>query len=145
MKHIHRRDRSRGFSLVIAIFVVLVLATLGAIAVRLGVTQQQAADFGLLEIRAQAAAEAGIEYGVNRALKAGSCPASVTLNPAAPGLLGYVVSVSCSPTPAHLVLGVARQTYVVSATAKRGTYGNADFVARSVTRTATNAPPFSVY
>jgi MSHA biogenesis protein MshP len=135
----HPGPGARGFSLIVAIFVILVISALGVFALRVGITQQQTVVFTLLSARAQAAAESGIEYGANRALKAGSCPATTTLNLTATGLVGFVVTVKCTATP-HNVGGAACQAYALVSTARRGNYGTVDFVSRSVTRTVTNAP-----
>jgi MSHA biogenesis protein MshP len=136
----HRAGCERGFSLIAAIFVILVLAALGAFALRIGVTQQQTAMFDLSIARAQAAADSGIEYGANRALKAATCAATTTLSPTAPGLSGFTITVTCSAST-HNITGIAYQSYSLTSTARRGNYGAPDFVSRPVTRTVTNAPP----
>jgi len=129
----------RGFSLVVAVFVILVLAALAAFAIRVGASQQYAASSDLLIARAQAAAASGIEYGANRALRAASCPASVALAPTAVGLKGFTVTVTCAVSAHQIGLNVY-QAYALSATAQRGNYGTPDFVSRTVTRSVTNAP-----
>jgi MSHA biogenesis protein MshP len=134
------RPRAQGFSLIVTLFVILVLAGLGAFALQVALTQQQTASFGLLNARAQAAANSGIEYGANQALVAGSCPASTTLNLTAIGLAGFAVTVTCSAST-HDIKGMFYQAYVLTSTAQLGTYGTSAYVARSATRTVTNAPP----
>jgi MSHA biogenesis protein MshP len=131
--------RDRGFSLMAALFVILVLAALGAFAVRISVSQQQTAAFDLLNARAQSAADGGIEYGANRALKAASCPGSTTFNLAAAGLAGFRVTVTCAVS-LHTIGYTSYSAYLLSSTAQQGTYGSADFVQRQVIRTVTNAP-----
>jgi MSHA biogenesis protein MshP len=139
----YRQRRERGFSLIAAIFVILVLAALGMFALRVGTTQQQTATFDLMIARAQAAADSGIEYGANRGLKAASCPATTTLTPTATGMSGFTITVTCSVTTHKIGVspGTTYSAYSLTSTARRGTYGTADFVARTVTRTVTNAPP----
>jgi Tfp pilus assembly protein PilX len=134
------RRGARGFSLIVTIFVILVLAALGAFAVRIGITQQQTMNFSLLNARAQSAADSGIEYGANQALLGANCSASTVLNLAAPGLSGFTVTVTCSAS-AHNVAGTIYQAYALSATAQHGTYASSDFVQRTATRTVSNAPP----
>ncbi|MGH8221002.1 MAG: type II secretion system protein [Steroidobacteraceae bacterium] len=135
------RRRSRGFSLIVTVFVILVLAALGVFAVRIGVTQQQSVDFDLLNARAQAAAASGIEYGAYQALVALKCPPpSKTLHPTATGLTGFTVTVTCSPSM-HTVSGASKESYLLSAVAQRGVYGSPDFVQASATRSVNNAPP----
>jgi MSHA biogenesis protein MshP len=132
----------RGFSLIAAIFVILVLGALAAFAVRIGATQQQTADFALLNARAQAAADSGIEFGTNQALLHGSCPAApTTLNLTAVGLAGFTVTVTCSVTNHQIgALPTTYQAYALTSVAQLGTYGTSGYVARSAARTVNNAP-----
>ncbi|MDO8464483.1 MAG: pilus assembly PilX N-terminal domain-containing protein [Gallionella sp.] len=53
----------RGFSLISAIFLLVVIAALGTFAVTLSTTQQQSAALDALGSRAYQAARAGIEWG----------------------------------------------------------------------------------
>lgn len=134
---------ARGFALIAAIFVILVLAALAAFAVRIGAAQRQTADFGLLNARAQLAADSGIEYGINQALVHGSCPVpATTLNPTAVGLKGFVVVVTCQPSNHQIgpAPPVTYHAYVLTAVAQLGTYGTSGYVARSATRAVTDAP-----
>jgi Tfp pilus assembly protein PilX len=136
------RRTAQGFALIITIFVILVLAALGAFAMRIGLTQQQTASFSLLNARAQAAADSGIEFGANQSLLANNCPPTYpVLNIGAAGLAGFTVTVTCSLSGGHTVAGTAYQSVVLTSTAQHGLYGSADFVQRSVTRSINNAPP----
>ena len=137
--------RQRGFSLIAAIFLIVVLAALGAFAVRVAMTQYQTANVELLEARAEAAAQAGIGYGATMALQASNC-ASAALNLTPTGLAGFTVTVTCSATThqAYSPVSHSVQTftaYALTATASYGTYGQPDYVARTVSRNVTNAPP----
>ncbi len=131
-----------GFALIAAIFVTLVLAALAAFAVRIGATQQQTADFGMLNARAQAAADSGIEYGLNQALVHGSCPGpSTTLSPTAAGLKGFTVVVTCTVTNHQIGAGpTTYHAYALTSVAQLGTYGTSGYVARTAVRTVTDAP-----
>lgn len=142
-------QRERGFSLVAAIFLIVVLAGLAAFAVQVTMSQSQGANLELLEARAQAAADAGIEYAANRALKApGWCSAPTSPPPLllnTQGLKGYVVQVSCAPSTGHLIsppaAGTSYTVYALKATATYGAYGQPGFVSRKAARNVTNAPP----
>lgn len=126
-----------------AIFVLLVLTVLAAFAVRIGTTQQQSVAFDVLIARAQAAADSGIEYGANQALTASQCPVTpVVVTHTAASLNGFTVTVTCSgPSPHQVGVGpVTYYAYTLQSTAQWGTYGSADYVARTVTRTVNNAP-----
>jgi len=132
-----------GFALIAAIFVILVLAALAMFAVRIGATQQQTADYALLNARAQLAADSGIEYGTNQALVHGSCPGpATTLNLSAVGLNGFTVTVTCTVT--NHQIGAAPPTtyhaYVLTSVAQLGVYGTSGYVARTAARTVNDAP-----
>lgn len=135
-----RARRQGGFSLVAAIFLIVVLAALGAFAVQIAMTQYQTASVELLEARGQAAADAGIEYGANMALRRATCAGTQTLNLTQKALKGFVVTVTCGATT-HQVAGQNHQVYALTATATYSSYGEPDYVARNVTRNVTNAPP----
>ncbi|HEY4214743.1 MAG TPA: hypothetical protein VGM84_24915 [Steroidobacteraceae bacterium] len=129
----------RGFALIAAIFLIVVLAGLGVFAARVRSTQQQTSSFAILEARAQAAAQAGIESGANLALAAvpKTCPATRSWTLSEASLAGFTVKVTCASQPHP---GVSYRSYVLVSTATKGTYGRADFVSRQVTRTVTDAP-----
>ena len=63
----HRR-RQRGMSLVVAIFLITVIASLAAFAVTMGTATRETSNLQLQADRAQAAAHAGIEWGPYQAL-----------------------------------------------------------------------------
>jgi MSHA biogenesis protein MshP len=144
-------SQQAGFSLVAVIFLIVVLAALAAFAVRIAMTQYEAANVELLEARAQAAADAGIEWGANRTLQASPVvfclvPVSKTFTLNQQALRGFVVTVSCTPTQHQIwspSAGVWKPytVFTLTATASYGTYGGPDYVARTVTRNLTNAPP----
>lgn len=144
-------SRQAGFSLVAVIFLIVVLAALAAFAVQIAMTQYEAANVELLEARAQAAADAGIEWGANLTLQAApvicaAAPVSKTFTLTQGALKGFVVTVACTPTT-HQIYSPSTatwQTYTVfalAATASSGTYGGPDYVARSAARNVTLAPP----
>jgi MSHA biogenesis protein MshP len=137
-----------GFSLVAAIFLIVVLAALGAFAVQVAMTQYQGANLELLEARAQAAAETGIEYEANLALQRApaSCLAGNTLNlrATAGALAGFVVQVACTRTTHQVYTGgtpATKTVYALAATASEGSYGTQGYVTRTVTRNVTDALP----
>jgi MSHA biogenesis protein MshP len=136
--HQPRASRAqRGFSLVAALFLIVVVALLGAFAVRIGAGQQQTVNLALLSAKALAAANSGVEYGAHQALNVGAC-ANTTLNLTEGGLNGFTVSVTCSFTP-HSVSTASVNVYRIDATASMGTYGMPDFVSRHVFATFASA------
>jgi MSHA biogenesis protein MshP len=130
--------QARGFSLVAALFLIVVVALLGAFAVRIGAGQQQAVNLELLSARALSAANSGVEFAAYQALNAGSC-VSMTLNLTESGLNGFSVDVACSAT-AHAEAGGTANVYRIDATAYAGQYGQPDYVSRHIYATFTSGP-----
>jgi len=64
MKHLNKK----GFTIVQAVFVLVVLGMLGAYMVTMSTVQQAASSQALLQARAYQAARAGIEWGIVKAL-----------------------------------------------------------------------------
>jgi MSHA biogenesis protein MshP len=128
---------ARGFALVPALFLLVVLGTLAIVAVRVGTGQQHAVTIDLLQARALAAANAGIEWGAYRALN-GSCAATTTLNLIEASLNGFSVVVTCTDT-AFTNGAATNNSYVINATATYATYGQPSYVRRVVSATFTDA------
>lgn len=127
----------RGFALVPALFLVVVLGALALVAIRVGAGQQHTVTMGLLQARALAAARAGVEWGAYRALN-GSCASSTTLNLSEAALSGFAVTVGCGST-AFANGAATSHAYVINASAVSGTYGQPDYVRRVVSSTFTDA------
>jgi MSHA biogenesis protein MshP len=123
--------RHRGFALIGALFVLVVLAALGAFAVRINMTQQHDADLELQQLRAEAALNSGVEYAATQLLApGGNCGSLANLN-----LGGYSVTFNSLPCAqaAYVVNGAPVNVYTVTVTSSRGVYGTPEFVSRSAT------------
>lgn len=117
MNPVRRHARSRGVSIVTAIFLLVVLSGIGAAVVTVVTTQRQGAAVDLLGTRAYEAARTGVEYGLYQQLQPGVCAATTTFTP--PGTLAAMtVTVTCVQNPAMMADGVTTliQT-VITATA----------------------------
>jgi MSHA biogenesis protein MshP len=91
--------RMRGFAILTAIFILVVLAALGAFIMSISSSQQIGSALDVQGARAYHAARAGIEWGAYRQLQNGSCVAGpVNFAPAAATLTGFTVSVTCVAT-----------------------------------------------
>lgn len=131
------RQRLSGFSLVPALFVLVVLAGLGVVAVRMMAVQQQTAVLAMQSARAYAAARTGIDWSVYQALVNNSC-ASSTIALTEGGLAGFSVETSCSTTT-HAEGPNSVNVYVIDAFARSGSYGTPDYVSRRIRSTVTDA------
>ncbi len=130
----------RGFSLVTAIFLLVVIAALGTFAVTLSTTQQQNAASDVMGVRAYQAARAGIEwaaFGVSQTASGvqwTGCP-TTNFNVGTLGgtLAPFTVLVTC-PAPTSYVDGTTTIWIYndVTSTATAGTVGSPGFVERDI-------------
>lgn len=96
----------RGFSMVSAIFLLIVMASLGAFMLTFSTAQHTTGAQDIEGARAYQAARTGIEWGLYQVFRvppppaaAPSCPTSPTTLPALGGALaGFTVSVTCVST-----------------------------------------------
>jgi MSHA biogenesis protein MshP len=132
-----KRNREHGFALVAAIFLMVVLAGLGAFAVRTAMSQQFATNLDLDSARAEAAVQAGMEYAALRLTPPNGC---ASLSAPFGVADGFTVRIdNCvQQNPAPIVNGVALSVFTVDITAFRGVYGTPEFVSR--TKSARIAP-----
>jgi MSHA biogenesis protein MshP len=128
----------RGFSLVSAIFLLVVIAALGTFAVTLSTTQQQSAALDVLGSRAYQAARAGIEWGayqvVNGGIVCSVLPAtsSNTVTLTGTTLQNFTVTVNCGSV-ATTEAGTTVTMYQLTSLAKQGT--SPDYVERQMSVT----------
>lgn len=133
---------SNGFSLVSAIFLLVVIAALGTFAVTLSTTQQQSAALDVMGARAYQAARAGVEWGAYQVLQnsavAGefsdncrSVPTSQVVAPLPNTLAGFNVNVECTAT-SHGGGPATLWVYSLTSTAKQGTVATPDYVERQM-------------
>ena len=131
--------RQRGMSLVVAIFLIVVIASLAAFAVSVGGATRDATNLQLSADRAVAAARAGNEWGAYRALVQNACAASTVLNLNQAALRGYRVTVTCTRTN-HTEGAVTYAVFDVSAFAQLGNFGAANYVSRRISARYSTAP-----
>jgi MSHA biogenesis protein MshP len=129
---------ARGFALIPALFLIVVLGLLAVIGIRVGTGQQQTVTMSLEESRALAAAQAGIEWGAYQSLIANQCVATTTLSLTEATLAGFTVVVTCIQTPFANGASTA-YSYVLEATATIGSYGQPGYVHRVVSGTYSSA------
>jgi MSHA biogenesis protein MshP len=128
------RLRQRGFSLITAIFLIVVLAALGAYMVIFTGLQQATLQADVLGVRAYYAARAGAEWAIYRALDPDNtivipasattfapCP-SGTINTLGGSLSPFTVVISCTELPVPATeAGRSIQVYSITATACNNT------------------------
>lgn len=117
--------------LLTVVFIMIVLGLLAALLARS--LSNQHAQSGMAQLAQQAyfAAASGIEWARDRALQAGACGTSQVV------LVDFTVTVTCNS--AAITEGAANYTvFDLRAEARRGVYGNPDFVRRSLQSRVTN-------
>lgn len=141
------RKRQRGFAIVSAIFILVVLAALGGFIATVATTQHIGSALDLTGARVYQAARAGTEWGLYQAVNASSCTPSVNIGT----VDGVWVTVKCSTVAA----GGAVETglggiYAITAVACNFTVGGItcpgpaatqNYVERSLTVLVERPPP----
>ena len=95
-----QRSRQDGFSLMSAIFLVVVVALIAGYVVSIGSAQRSGSTLGLLGARAGFAAQSGVEWAVATVLTTHACPAAGTRFTAdGPGLSAFEITVDCRAVP----------------------------------------------
>lgn len=134
MKH----KLQKGFSLVTAIFLLVVLGGLGAVMMTFFTAQQQSSALDVLGSRAYQAARTGVEWGAYQVLRtAGGCAAATQVLPAATfagTLSGFTVTVACTEST-HSDDGISVTMYQLTSTARQGAAAAPDFVEREMSVT----------
>jgi len=88
--------RARGFALILALFLIVSLAAIGAYLVTVSNVQVESTTKDELGARAYQAARAGLEWGAYRVLRDLNCaPGPVVINFGTPQLTGFRAEVTC--------------------------------------------------
>lgn len=124
--------RQQGFSIVMAIFILVVVGLLGGYMLRMGGVQISTVNQSLLGARAYQAAHAGIEWGIARISNGGNCTdinaqTALTFS----GLEGFTVRMNCS-SQSYSEADRTPTVYRISALSQFGSYSSSDYVAREI-------------
>lgn len=130
MKQLRILKNQAGFTLVQAVFILVVLALLGVAMMRLSGVQSSTSIFALQGARAYQAAQGGLEWGAAQAASivagaAGDCNGTFNVG-------SFSVTVTCStPVPTFSEgAAAAYPVYTFSSVATFGSYGSPDYVQR---------------
>lgn len=146
------RRAASGMALITAIFLIVVLVAIALAAVTLSSVEQDTGTKSLTSTTVYYGAKAGLDWGIQRALAARSCPApATTFNLTQGALNGISVSVTCTATThgttsctGTACTGGASPcpctAYFVTSTATNGTLGNPNYAERHVEATVSNVP-----
>lgn len=124
--------RSRGFTLVSAVFLTVVLVALGVALMTISAVQHTTSAQQVQAVRANYATRAGMEWAIGKVATTGC--AGTTALPAgtlAGALAPFSVSVTCTRTD-HDLASAVTPYYTVDVTVESGAYGLPDYVLRRV-------------
>ena len=126
-----RLQNQAGFSLITALFIVVILAMLGAYMAQLSSAQHTESAMAVQGQRAWYAAYSGLEWAGYRIENDGACP-SVPSNFTVEGF-----AVQLTQCTRHDVTegGASFAVFDVSLTASRGSFGSVDYVSRTLRAT----------
>ena len=131
-----RLSSEKGFSIITALFILLVLAVLGGFMVTMSGVQSRTSLWAFQGAQAYHAARSGLEWGSFDALINDSCDPATVLN-----IEGFNVTVNCQrqgPIPEG---DQSYSVYQLTSLAQWGIYGNDDYVSRQVQARVTEATP----
>lgn len=129
-----RRARQQGFAIVAGIFLLMLLAALGALMVTFSNVQHATSAQDMQGTRAYQAARAGLEWGIYRARIAASCAATSALPALVDDLAPFTVTVECVST-AYTEGAGGGTMYDITSTAKSGAVGSPHYVERQLRAT----------
>jgi MSHA biogenesis protein MshP len=132
--------RQWGFTLITALFLLVVVALLSVYLVTIRNVQQSTVLYAQQGARAMQAANAGLEWGIYQAMDTIPVCGNSTFPANGTALNAFSITVDCTQS-AHTEAGVTITTYVLSSTAQTGTYGTLDYVYRSLRATVSIQPP----
>lgn len=136
------RKSARGFSLVSAIFLIVVIAVIGAAMVTIGSVQQQTSVLSVLSSRALFAAESGINWAIHSVLSNGDCsafPANFNLNGGAASGFNLALTCDLGGSP-YTEVPDTFNVYRLTSIATLGSVGDPDYISRSLGAVVTDAP-----
>ncbi|MFZ6750723.1 pilus assembly PilX family protein [Undibacterium sp. Ren11W] len=130
-------SKQRGFSLISAIFLLVVLTALGVFMLSMSTMQQTTSTQDMQGSKAYQAAKAGIEWGAYQILtpvNLTACPGVTVLPTLGGALAGFAVTVSCSSAD-FVEGGNTVRVYQLTSSAVFGTFSSPNFISRSMSAT----------
>lgn len=134
-------QRTQGFGLVAALFLLIVVTLVVLAMARLSAAQHGSNSLAIQQARAYQSANAGLEWGVSLSLGSGHCiQGSPSL--AASKLAEFSVNVACSSSSYVDNNGMALQVFLFTSTAQNGSPGSrSDYAYRQLTATIEKGAP----
>lgn len=128
----------RGFSIVVATFILVVLGLLGTYMVRLSANQISTSINALQGARAYQAARAGIEWSIARIASGGTCSdLNAQTAMSFTGLDGFLVKIHCS-SQTYSEADKTINMFRINALSQFGSYTDNDYVAKDIEASIVN-------
>jgi MSHA biogenesis protein MshP len=136
-----KQSQQSGFTLITAIFLLVVVALLMSYIVSLRTVQQVTLVYGVQGARAIQAARAGLEWGIYQATSVASCqPLSGDFSGAG-DISTFTINVTCDSTSGHIEGTQDTTIFNLTSTATIGSYGSLDYVFRGLQTSVSAEPP----
>lgn len=136
------KSKQQGFSIVAAIFLIVILSAVGLYMVRISSVQHATSLMTLQGARAYYSARSGLDWGISTALNNAACFTTTTFT-ISNGNVPFSVTVSCNLTPGIMEQTTAIPIYNVAATAIATGYDltSLDYVSRQLSASVSINPP----
>jgi MSHA biogenesis protein MshP len=122
--------KQAGFSLVMAIFILVVLSLLGGYMVKLSGVQHATSIFAIQGARAYQSARAGIGWAVSRIVKEGGDCSDIVSSLSFADINGFAVTLTCV---AQSISEESDYTvYKITALSEFGVYSGANYISRKI-------------
>ena len=126
-------NKQRGFSIVMAIFILVVLSLLGGYMVKLSGVQHVTSVNVLQGARAYQAAKAGASWAIARISAGGNCADIAAASPLSfTDINGFSVSLGCNPSVTYTEGIDSYVVYKVTALSEYGAYNGANYISRKI-------------
>lgn len=129
--------KKKGFALLSAVFILVILALLATFIVSLSSSTRQTNTLAIQGVRAYFAARSGIEWGINQVIVNNACFSSQTLNLTQAGLNGFNVDMSCTVIGTFTEGTDTYSVFEITALGRFRSFGHPDFVSRTLQASAT--------
>ncbi len=131
-------NKQQGFSIVMAIFILVVLSLLGGYMVKLSGVQHATSASTIQGLRAYHSARSGIEWAIARISAGGVCSDITSASPLSfTDITGFSVSLGCT-SQSYSEGSDNPVVYKISALSEFGSYNSTNYISRNIYITIVN-------
>lgn len=128
--------KNKGFTIVAAVFVLIILGLLSSFIIGLSATTGSTTTAAIASANAYFASVSGIEWGINKTLEVApsevvECPPTTTLNLTQGSLNGFRVQVSCTQEP-FTENPLKLKIHTLASKSEYSTIGSKDYTSREI-------------